>query len=225
MLEYESLVRRNTEHLSYLRHKKGSGRIFDGSEACERSVLDRTSEISGKTSIWQSKIIDSCVVDSVVSDAVIKHSWVHNSDVRGGIIMDSVVACELVAGNVRITDSQVLGKARIAHAAVLRNVRVRDLTVKGNAQLLDWPDEVFDGCQGYVARGVWTRPPRVVRLSFGVTVTESTDDQAFVGCKEYPIHYWFLIGDRIGRARGWDTRKVDAVRRILESWITHPIPV
>lgn len=214
------------DHLPYLRHSRGSGRLYDTSEACEQSFIDRESKISNHSGIWHSKIIASEVSASIVSDSLIKHSTVHATDIRGGSIEWSILNCELIHGNVRIENSVISGKSRIAGRAVCQNVHFRDLTVKGSAVLMDWPDTVFDGGHGYVSRGVWQRPPRVVRLPFDVTVTESVTDEsglyAYVACREFPVERWLRIGDRYGRQRGWTPSQVDAVRQVLLSWLETP---
>lgn len=218
------------EHLPYLRHGRGNGRLFDTSEACDRSYVDRASSIRNDAGIWHSKIIASEISRSVVSDASIKHSTIESTDVRGGTIEWSAVNCELIQGNARIVGCEIYGKARIVQRAVCRNVRLKDLTVKGSAELHDWPQDdgaVFDGCQGYVSRGEWLRPPRVVRLPFNVTVTESVTDElglwAFVACREFLAERWLRIGDRYGRSQGWSPAQVDAVRQILTNWLETPL--
>jgi hypothetical protein len=213
------------EHLPYLRHKNGNGRIFDISEVCERSFLDRSSFVQKESSVWLSKITGSQISGSIISNSVIRDSWIENSDIRGGHIVSSVVACELIVGNPRITRSQILGRTRIAHTTQIDNCRFRDLTVFGSAVLQNWPDESFDGCQGYISRGLWKRPPRVKRLAWDVTLTESVPGFAYVGCREHSIQHWFVAGDRIGRAQGWSYSQIDEVRRFLEDLVSHQIPM
>ena len=214
------------QHLPYLRHHRGSGRLLDTSEACEHSFIDRESSISNHSGIWHSKIISSQVSASVISDASIKYSAVYSTDVRGGIIESSLLNCELVHGNPRIERCEIYGDSRIVERAVCQNVRFKDLTVKGSAVLKDWPEDVIDGGHGYVSRGTWLRPPRVVRLPFDVTVTESITDgtglYAYVACREFPVMRWLRIGDRYGRQRGWTPDQVDAVRQVLLSWLETP---
>jgi hypothetical protein len=163
------------EHLPYLRHKNGNGRIFDISEVCERSFLDRSSFVHKESSVWLSKITGSQISGSIISNSVIRDSWIENSDIRGGHIVSSVVACELIVGNPRITRSQILGRARIAHTTQIDNCRFRDLTVFGSAVLQNWPDELFRWMPGlHISRGLWARPPRVQAVSaWDVTLTES----------------------------------------------------
>jgi hypothetical protein len=204
---------------SYLRFKNGSGKLFDVSEACERSYVDRTSEIKADSSVWSSRIIDSQITGSVVSNAIVKHSTISYSVVHGGVIEDSNIVCEYIGGNVRIIDSDVLGKSRIAHSAVIQNARFCDLTVKGKAVIKDWPEGVvIEGHHGYITSGIWTRPPRIVRMPFDVTVTESVEGRAFVACYEFPIDRWLRIGDRYGKAQGWTPEQVDMVRQALLSF-------
>lgn len=211
----------------HLRHKHGHGRIYDTSEVDERSYLDRESRVYNDSSIWQSKIERSEVWNSRISDAVVKDSSVRNSDIRGGMVNWSVLELELIVGNVRINDCEIYGKSRIANNAELHKVSFKDLTVKGNARLRDWPDEeIFDGCHGYITRGLWLKPPRVVRLDFDVTITESVVDErgpcAFVACYEFPIHRWLKIGERYGKTRGWNPEQVDQVRQVLLQWLNEP---
>jgi hypothetical protein len=212
------------EHLPYLRHKNGNGKIFDNSEVCERSTTDRVTQVSGDSGVWTSDIRGSRIINSTVTDSVVTNSWVENSEVHNAKIGFSVIAAELVTSGATIFNSKVLGRSRVAHDAVLKNVRIRDLTVKGDALLMDWPDDVFDGCQGYISRGVWRRAPRVIRLDFGVTITESVPGYAYVACREHSIDHWFVAGDRIGKAQGWTYAQVDQVRRVLEVWTVTPRP-
>jgi hypothetical protein len=211
------------EHLPYLRHTNGGARIFDNSEICELSSADRLTEVRDDSSVWMSHIRASRIIGSTVSDSTIDSAWIENSEIHRAHIGFSVVAAEFVGCGASVFNSRVTGRSRVVHDAKLSNVRIHDLTVKGRAVLRDWPPDTFDGCQGYISRGVWTRPPRIRRLSFGVTVTESVDGCAFVACREYPISYWFTIGDRIGRSQGWSTAQIDEVRRFLEELVVNPL--
>lgn len=208
----------NQPHLTYLRHTFGSGKLFDSSEACERSHVDRLSEICDESSVWNSRITGSRIEASLVTNAVVKNSVVIASDVTGGIIENSLISCELITGNVRLKNCRITGKTRVAHRAFLSGVSIRNLTVKGTAILGDWhqqEDEVFDGCHGYVSRGVWLRPPRVFSISPTITVTESVRGFAYVHCREYPIEKWLRIGRRYGAKCGWTAEEVKAVRKVM----------
>ena len=204
-------------HLHYLRHKNGGGKIFDISEACEKTFVCPRSEIRDASSVWQSKITGSKITqESVITNSVIRNSTVLASTVTGGIIENSLISCELVQGNVRIAGCQVLGKSRIAHSAYLRNASFKNLTVKGNAQLLDWHnDEAIDFHHGYCSRGVWRRPPRVFRVSETITITESVSGFAFVHCREFPIEHWLRVGNRYGKACNWTPEEILTARKIF----------
>lgn len=199
---------------NYIRHKSGGGKIFDDSEVCERSHLSRDSEVSLSSGVWESDIISSRIINSTVTHAEIYQSVIKNTLVSGGRVENSVLACELIEGNAFIKNSHVFGKSRVAHSARLKNVKIRNLTVKGNAELIEWADE-FDGHHGYITSGVWTRPPRVFLVSNKITVTESTDKKAFVHCREFPIEHWLRCGNRYGRLRGWTLAEIKTVRKIM----------
>lgn len=204
------------KHLAYLRHNRGGGRLFDESEACERSFVDRASVIKDESSVWQSKIVASKIIEqSVVTNAVIERSIVAATVFSGGTARDSLIACELVSGNVRIENSRVTGKSRVCHTARLFNVRVKNLTVKGNARLIDWGDKEIDFHHGYISRGIWRRPPRVFRVSATITVTESVPGFAFVHCRELPLTKWLRIGNRYGAACNWTRDEILATRKIF----------
>ena len=206
-------------HLTYLRHKNGKGKIFDQSEVCEKSFADYCSEIREDSSIWNSRIIGSRIESSLITNSVIKNSVVIASNITGGIIEEnSIISCELITGNVRIKNCQILGKSRVAQAAVCENVKFKNLTVKGTARLKDWEqtdDDCFDGFHGYVSRGVWTRPPRIFRISEEITITESVFGFAFVQCREYSLEHWLKVGKRYGERCGWTQTEITKALRII----------
>lgn len=206
-------------HPTYLRHKNGGGKIFDNSEVCEKSFADRLSVIRDESSVWSSRLEASEISAALVTNSVVKNSVIIAADVTGGMIERSIIACELITGNVRIKNCQILGKSRIVHSASCENVKFKNLTVKGNARLENWEqaeDDCFDGFHGYVSRGVWKRPPRVFRISDGITITESIAGFAYVHCREFPISHWLKIGNRYGAVCGWTKEQITACRKIMK---------
>lgn len=203
-------------HLHYLRHKSG-GKCFDLSEACDRSIVDRLSEIRDASRVWESKIINSKICgESIVSGSVIKNSVVAASTVHGGIIENSTVCCEMIQGNVRIENSHVLGESRVVHTAILRNVKFKNLTVTGRARLLDWSaKDPIDFHNGVITRGVWRRPPKVFRISNAITITEGVPGFAFAHCREMALTRWLKVGTRYGKKCGWSDSEILAARKIF----------
>lgn len=210
-------------HLPYLAHRNGRGRIFDESEACSRSYVDRESQVSDDSSIWASRIEHSRIFSTVVSDSVIKNSWIRASEIHRAEILNSIIACEFVGTGAQVDRCTVLGKSRIANNAVCHNVRFRDLTVKGPAVLCDWPqteDETFDGSHGYILRGTWPHPPQIFKVSPTITLTEGVCGFVVIHCREYEINHLLRIGHRLGRASGWTPDEIKTVRKIAHRLLT-----
>lgn len=200
--------------LGYLTHKNGRGHLYELSEA-HNSYVDRDSVVTDEGSIWRSKVTRSLIRGSLVSDAVIEHSSILFTDIHGAVIRDSVIACEFVGQNARISGCEITGKSKVS-AAVCENVRFSNLTVTGAQTVLrDWPAEVVEGAHGYITRGVWTSPPRIFRISPNITLTEGVPGFAFVHCHEYEIKHLLKIGRRLGRQARWTADEVLAVRRVL----------
>lgn len=209
----------NKSYLTYLRHKNGGARLFDLSEACERSYAGRHSEICEESSVWNSRIESSRIESSLVTNSVIKNSRIIASNITGGIIENSFISCELITGRARIKNCQILGKSRVAHDAHADSVNFKNLTVKGTAVLRNWPQEIgeiFDGRHGYISRGVWERPPRIFCVSAHITITESVPGFAFVQCREYSIGHWLKIGRRYGAACNWTPDAIKTALKVMK---------
>ena len=189
------------------------------SEACAFSVIDRASTIRKKSSVWSSSVSGSEVCRSQVISSIITKSLVTDSLITGGMIENShISSAELVADFALIKNSFVGTKSRIVHTAYLENVKVENLTVSGDARLVGWHNkEVFDGREGYISRGLWTRPPKILRLPAGLTITESVPSFAFCGCREFAISHWLKIGDRYGKTLGLSPEDVARIRQFLIS--------
>jgi hypothetical protein len=205
----------------FLRHPNGNGKIYgDNAEVCPQTTLKK-SDVFGECLIWQSIIQNSQVENSDIYNAHIVNSQIIGSLITGGFISDSFINCELVTGNAQIFNSKLYGLCRIGNSAIIHDSKISNLTVRGNAEVnfsnnsSDF--ESFDGQRGYVSRGTWTRPPKVKRFDFGITVTESVDDFAFVGCREMKISTWLKGRHRFGKACGWDIHQIDAVAEFLSS--------
>lgn len=204
--------------MRFLRHKRGSGRIDSSSEACAFSLVDKNSILSEKTSVFSSAIKNSRIKNSLVCGAIVEDSIVENTIVTGGrISWGSAVECEMVADYAEIINSVVAGASRIVHTAYLENVCLKNLTVSGDARLIDWTNQFFDGREGYISRGEWRRPPRILRLEKGLTVTESVPGFAYCGCYEFEIPRWLKIGDRYGKKLGLTLEVVEQIRQFLHS--------
>ena len=199
----------------YLRHPNGSGKLYDCSECDLVSIATKKSVIHHSSSIWESRIIESRISGSTVTNAEIVNSFVKKTLVAGGRIQDSIVNCEIVQGAAEIKNSKILGASRIAHKAEVVNVKIKNLSVQGTAILKDWQNnEIFDGLFGYLSRGLWLRPPKVLRLS-NLTITESIPGFAYCGCYEYEIEHWLKIGDKYGQIYGLTPLEVDTIRQFL----------
>lgn len=199
----------------YLRHPKGNGKLYDCSECDLVSIATQKSVIHRSSSVWESRIIDSRISGSTVTNAEIVGSFVKKTLVAGGRIINSVVNCEIVQGRAEINDAKILGASRIAHDAEVVNVKFKNLSVQGTAVLKDWKNvEIFDGLFGYLSRGLWLRPPKILRIS-GLTITESIPGYAYCGCYEYEIAHWLKIGDKYGQVYGLTPFEVDQIRQFL----------
>lgn len=204
--------------MRFLRHKRGGGKIDETSEACAHSLVDRDSVLTDKTSVFSSAIKNSRIKNSRVCGAIVEDATVENSLITGGrISWGSAVSCELVADFAEIVNSVVLGASRIVHTAYLENVLLKNLTVSGNARLINWDTEFFDGCEGYISRGEWRRPPRILRLEKGLTITESIEGFVFCGCRELEIAHWLKVGSRYGAKLGLSPDEVSQIREFLHT--------
>lgn len=199
----------------YLRFPNGGAKLYDDSECCPFSIATKRSIIHRHSSVWSSQIADSRISGSTITNAKIKNSFIRQTLVAGGEIENSIIRCEIVTGNAEVKNCKVLGASRIAHQAQLKNVKIKNLTVQGEAILEDWfNEEVFDGCYGYLSRGIWQRPPQILRLS-GLTITESIPGFAYCGCYEYEISHWLKIGEKYGEVYGLTPFEVDQIRQFL----------
>lgn len=205
-----------------LRHRQGGARIYDSSEACG-SFVDRTSELRENTSVWNSRLESVLAVDSTLVNISAVNSFIAHTFATNAFIADCpIIACELIAGGT-ILRSEVTGVSRIS-GGVIEDSRIKDLTFTGGHLLgID-----FDGQQGYVSRGLWTRPPRILKFD-GLTITESVVDEnglnVFCGCFEFPVSHWFKCGDRYGKTLGLSKTEVAEIRRVLHSWCSHSVAV
>ena len=198
-----------------LRHRTGSGKLFDSSEAHD-SLVDKHSELHKGASVWHSEIRKSLIVDSSVVHSRVHNSFIHSSFISNTAIVDCpLIAAELLAGGF-IYRSEVRGKSRIS-GGLIEDCHIKSLTMLGGHLIgFEW-----DAREGYVSRGTWLRPPRQL-LFDGLTITESVIDQnglnLFCGCFEYSASHWLKCGDRYGAVLGLSPEEVDRIRQTIYEW-------
>lgn len=199
-----------------LRHRQGSGKLYDSSEALA-SFVNRSSELHNGTSVWASEIRESLIVDSTIVHSQILNSFIASSFVSNTSVIDSpLVATELLAGGL-ILRSSIKGRTRVLDGEII-DCSISNLTLLGGTLSgFEW-----DAREGYVSRGTWLRPPRQL-LFDGLTITESVIDQnglnLFCGCFEYPASHWLKCGDRYGKALGLTPKEVDRIRHTIYEWL------
>lgn len=212
----------NRAKIKFLHHKNGHGKIFDNAEACPASFIDKTSELLGeRCSVFDSVIKDSEIKDSLVVRCVVEESsLLKNTKAIGTRLTHCFIEGELIATKGTMENSVILEASRVTGQARCSNVEFKNLTVWGKAVLLDWKQptgEVFDGLRGYISRGVWRRPPRVIRLDCDLTLTESVPGFAWVGCYERSLDDWFKFGDKLGETFGITPEDVEQIRMFFKS--------
>lgn len=214
----------DTANITFLRNRRGNGKIYDNSEVCCASVLDKFSEVKGDSSVWDSNIYNSRVINSTVTRTILRNCFAINSYLSGIQAEYSVFACELASTRSPIINSHILDHSRVTGFASCENVKFKNLTVCGTAQLKDWrlelDDEgneiVFDGLKGYISAGVWERPPRVIRVG-DMTITEGRDGFAYVGCRERRVSEWLERGKRLGKVFGMTETEISEVAEFLKT--------
>ncbi len=204
---------------SFIRHKLGNGKKFDESEACSDSILCQ-SEIHGETHCFHSNLLQSIVKGSYLANSLIHKSFVENSIIADSQINKSTVVCHSVT-NSNLENSHLLGESIISKS-VIKNSKFSNLIVS-NANIIDWdllnlPTTNFQFAR--ITSGTWRIPPRIHRFEdLNMTVTESTNGQALIGCIEKPMSEWIKCGDRFGRAKGWLPHHVALLKEIFAEWI------
>lgn len=201
--------------ISFLRHKSGNGKLFNNSEAIT-SFIDRQTSVFGTSSVFDSQLRECEVHDSTISFSRLSNCIVRNSTLVTVDAENSLFNCEFVSAQPKIINSCVLEKSRVIGHASLNNVRFKALTVFGLAELTNWPEDIFDGQNGYIGFGRWIRPPQVIRIN-DLTVTESIPGFAFVGCYHRPIKEWLKFGERIGITFGVSLDDVSKIRAFLHT--------
>jgi hypothetical protein len=219
--------------MTYLRHANGGGKKFDEAEADPGTFLSRSSSISGESDLFEA-VVDNTeedkIVDSFIHQAQIINSSVLSTIVAGKVRVENcLVACKSITGHVRATNSILQGETRLFGSAESHNSAFQNLSVGGTAKIVDWNKlfktngtgpHIFDGQFGRITSGTWTRPPRIIRFEdLEVTVTESTEGRAFVGCIEKPMKRWIQGGHSYGAARGWSPEQVDRLADIFKEWL------
>lgn len=199
--------------ISFLRHPSGNGKIYNNSEAVN-SHLDKLTSLHGNSSVFDSEIFSSRIFNSTVSRSLLSNCYVQNSILSSMMAENSIFGCELVSTKSKIINSHVLNKSRVLGSAKLSNVRFKRLTVFNSAILQDWSEDVFDGQLGYIGYGIWTRPPKVLRIK-NMTITESISGYAFVGCRHRKISEWLAYGEKIGLAFGVEISQIEKIRSFL----------
>lgn len=223
--------------MTYLRHSNGHGKRLDEAEADPSTFLSRHSSISGESDLFEA-VVDNTegdtIVDSFIYQAQIINTSVHSTIIAGKVRLENCfVSCKSISGHVRATNSIFQGETRLYGAAESYNSSFQNLSVGGTARILDWNEYfrdaaggelyIFDGQFGRITSGTWTRPPRIVRFEdLEVTVTESTEGRAFVGCIEKPMERWIKCGHGYGSAGGWTPEQVDHLALIFKEWLDGP---
>lgn len=222
---------------TFFRHSKGNGKKFNSAEACPLTYLSKTSVIRGNSDIFEAVINNSEneeIIDSYIYGAQIFNSTVIGTVITGKVrIENSLLMCKSVAGHSRISNSIVEGESRVYGSADVVNSSFKNLSVSGTAKILDWnlflrehgdDRNIFDGLHGRLTSGIWKQPPRIVRFDdLEITVTESTNGRAFVGCVEKDMRQWISGGYRFGRVNGWTTGQVKRLVDIFNLWLANPM--
>jgi NDP-sugar pyrophosphorylase family protein len=208
---------------SFIRHKHGNGKKFDTSEASINSYLHK-SELHGETHCFESIIIQSKVYDSYLYKSEIISSTVETSIIAGAIIQDCIIRCHSISGErVIIRRSDILGESVISGNVKIVNSNISNLIVSGNASIIDWNLLNLDSTDfqsAHIASGEWRKPPRIHRFDeLDMTITESTNGKAFIGCIEKDMSEWIKCGDRFGIVKGWSPHHVEELKEIFAEWI------
>ncbi|HEX8097299.1 MAG TPA: hypothetical protein VF507_04660 [Pyrinomonadaceae bacterium] len=196
------------------RHPNGQGRIYDDAEVDRAAYLDRQSVARHKARVRSGHIFGSTVEGSTfISDYP--------------DITDSTLDCHSVSGRAVLlrcglgSGVEVWGDARLTDVIITGPV-----LIYGDAELVG-PWELSTGFGARIPTGVWTRPPRTLKM-LRFSVTEGVGG-AWIGCRRKPYSEWFARGPAIGRRMGFSDEEVKELGTAFEEWqaspplIAHPL--
>ena len=118
----------------YIRAPHG-GRLYNYAEACDASIIDKSSRLYDNVQVFNSEVINSRISeDCHISEAVIK-----NSIVRGNaIISNAEIENCIVDGNVKITGKEEYLQALAGKSVRIKNTNIfGETVVAGSAQIND----------------------------------------------------------------------------------------
>lgn len=209
---------------AFLTHRIGRGRLYDYAEANESSFIEKSS-LHDTSQVFDSIIAENSIIrgNSIISNAEIVNSIIEDSVISGqhrlkienSVIRNGVV----VSGNAIIKDSVIADGARIFDDAKIQYANISQASIYGNAEIIGTAQQktVIDGFLR-VPTGLWARSPRYFRYDFGVSLTESTDGYALVGCLRKKINVWVKNRYKFAEFHGWTKKDADHAAEILTEW-------
>ncbi len=209
---------------AFLTHRNGRGRLYNFAEANESSFIEESS-LHDNSQVFDSIIAAGSIVrgSSIVSNAEIVNSVIEDSVIAGQyrlkiencIIRNGV----FVGGNAFIKDSEISDGARIFDDSKIVCASVSQASIYGRAEIHGTLQEktIIDGLLR-VPSGLWSRPPRYYRYDFGVSLTESTDGYALIGCLRKKINVWVKNRYKFAEFHGWTKADANHAAEILTEW-------
>lgn len=218
----------------HLIHKNGGARVFDFAEASDDSMVDCASSLHDHVQIFNSRIVN-CVIKG---RAIVANADLEDCLVEGNVVITGGKAfnCQFYDRAMMTEDtsarhsslhglSRLFGKARILGSAL------RDASVYGDAEVYGHAGHILalDGLYR-VGTGTWDANgkglPRFHRFEqLEISLTESTDGCAYVGCRRMKMSDWIFRGDRIGKHFGWPQEFIDRGKEIFREWLLVPATV
>lgn len=212
------------------RHPNGNGKIFGFAEADAATKLDKHSAIHDEVQIYNSLVINSIIRgNAVIHDATIRNSLIDgNAMVLGALVADSQVtdnARVIGKKTTSVNHSTIGGKARIFGEADIFHATILDASIYGDAFLEGQKEKLYFQGQFRIGTGKWIdRLPRIYRFSgMEISLTESTDGYAYIGCWRMKMEEWIKKGNKLGKKHGWKPESVEIATLIFKEWMQSPI--
>ena len=198
------------------RHDRGLVLDMNTSEACPQSKLDKHSRLGPNADVFQSILESSWVENSVVANCHLRETRILEDSITFNSSFLNVDVGHSKVYSSMLTDSTIHGVQ--ARGSIISGCRIEADVQIGAAELIEL--EILQPMR--IGTGVWTRAPRSFHLlsdSVNLIVTESTDGQAYVGCRRKPMETWIKGKERFRKIMGWDQEIIDQIETHFRTWL------
>lgn len=192
----------------YLRHPDGRGKLFGDAEANAGTYIDRTSSAHDFAKLRDCRLERETRVRgrSQVYGGTFRGTEISGSTVVAGspLIVNSEINCFEVSGHPAIFRSRLLGGTEVCDRPSIKDSVLQDAIVYGSAHICACSGNVT----GRVHEGVWTRPPKHIKLPWG-DLSECVDGKMLLNCYCRPVVWWLKFGRRIAAKWDWSTEMIE----------------